>query len=102
MRRLMIESWFSAKLRVLCLIEGHDEVTQDEVVHIFRATDFEAAFHRALDLGRSHETDYPNGDGKIVRWRFERVVTLDQISAADLDGAEVYSEMSDVESPRVL
>ncbi len=92
----MAELWFSASVRILCLIEDEGATTQDQCVHIFRATDWDDAFGRALHLGRSHEKDYLNGDGKRVRWRLDRVATLDMIRAPDLDGAEVFSQMSEV------
>lgn len=61
---------------------------------MFRAAGWEQAFRRALELGRSHERDY--GDGDRVRWRLDRILTLDMIGAPDLDGAEVFSALSDV------
>ncbi len=91
-------TWFSAPMRLAILVEGRDESTsQDTVVHIFRADDQDSAFGRALELGRSHENEYSNGDGERVRWRFDRVLTVDALSAEGLDGAEVYSALSDPE-----
>lgn len=92
----MADQWFSASVRVLCLIEGVVSTTHDTSVHIFRATDWDHAFERALGLGRGHERDYINGDGERVRWRLDRVSTLDMIRNPDLDGVEVFSNMSEV------
>jgi hypothetical protein len=92
----MTDQWFATSLRLVCLVEGYGATTQETSVHIFRATDWDNAFDRALALGRSHEQDYLNGEGEQVRWRLDRVSTLDMIRAPDLEGAEVFSEMSDV------
>ena len=83
-------------MRVVCVIEGYTDSTQDELVHIFRANDWEDAFARTLELGRGHEQDYTNGEGELVRWRLDRILTLDRIRARKLDGAEVFSSMSEV------
>lgn len=65
-------------------------------MHVFRADGFEEAFGRALELGRvRHEMDYLNGYGQSVRWRLDRILTLDELRE-DLDGAEVFSTLSDV------
>jgi hypothetical protein len=61
-------------------------------VHVFKASDGDRAFERALALGRAHEQEYTNGDGQRVRWRFVEVGTLDLVQVPELDGAEVYSE----------
>jgi hypothetical protein len=83
-------------MRLVILVEGEGATSQDEVVHVFRADDWDVAFQRALALGRSHECDYKNGCEQRVRWRLDRILTLDMIRASDLDGAEVFSALSDV------
>jgi hypothetical protein len=90
------QQWFSASMRLVILVEGEGATSQDEVVHVFRADDWDVAFQRAQALGRSHERDYENGDGQRVRWRLDRLLTLDLIRASDLDGAEVFSALTDV------
>ena len=94
----MSEQWFEASMRVVVLVDGEGQTSEDEVAHIFRAVGWDAAFERALALGRRHEAEYLNGDGARVRWRLERVLTLDLLSVDDLDGAEVYSTLREVES----
>jgi hypothetical protein len=89
--------WYAAQVRVVCLVEGAEvgePVLQDESVHIFRAASRESGFQRALELGRGQETEYCNSDGQVVRWRLAQVLTLDEIAAVDLDGAEVHSRLS--------
>ena len=92
----MDEQWFSASMRIVCLIEHDGATSQDERVHIFRAEDWDEALRRAIELGRTHETDYVNADGERVRWRLDRVLTLDMLRAEQLDGAVVFSSASDV------
>jgi hypothetical protein len=89
--------WWSAKVRVLCLVENSDPTDtclQDETVVVFRADDEASAFERALALGRERELEYLNGDGDRVRWRLARVLKLTRVNADDLDGAEIHSELS--------
>src|SRR5690242_12000394 len=93
----MSAGWFSAKVRVICLVEGAGATMQDESVHVFRASGVDGAFARALQLGREQEGEYLNSDGERVRWRFDRVLTLDALGAEDLDGVEVHSELGPAE-----
>ncbi len=68
-----------------------------DCVHVFRAGDWDAAFRRALELGRLHEEEYQNEAGEAVRWVLAEVISLDRVRSASLDGAEVYSEITEVE-----
>jgi hypothetical protein len=89
----MPSEWWAACVHIVCLIEGTGASMVDDAVHVFQAADREAAFQRALELGRQHETEYLNGEGQRVRWRLERVLTLDTVRVDSLDGAEVYSSL---------
>jgi Domain of unknown function (DUF4288) len=88
--------WFSALLRLVYFVNDaqQEELLQDDLVHVFRASDRDSAFLPALELGRAHETEYVNHERAIVQWRFERVVKLQRISAESIDGAEVSSSLS--------
>ena len=83
-------------MRLVILVEGDVATSQDEVVHVFRADDWDVAFQRALALGRSHGCDYKKFRGQGVRWRLERILTLDMVRVSDLDGAEVFFALSEV------
>jgi hypothetical protein len=72
------------------LIERVGAVDSWDEIFVFRAADRSAAFQRALEIGRNREESFVNGDGDWVVWRFAEVVTLDELRADDLDGAEVY------------
>ena len=50
-------SWFSASL--------------------LRASDWDKAFERALEIGKGREETYTNSDGESVVWRFAEVVHLE-------------------------
>ena len=89
-------SWFSARVRLVLLIEGAGARGYADSVFVFRAADFDDAFQRALALGRKQEQEYVGGEGKRVRRRLKEVISLDILRADDLDGAEVYSEPVDL------
>jgi hypothetical protein len=88
--------WFSTKVRLLALVEGGGTSQVADSIHVFRSTDWDAAFERALQIGQSHEREYRNAEGARVRWRLHSVVTLDAIDTTELDGAEVHSMFTDV------
>lgn len=92
-----IGDWFSAKLRLLRLVQDADPDLAMEVIHVFRAREFDDAFQRALALGRGHENEYKNDEGKTVQWRLKEVGSSDLLRPQEIDGAEVHSEMVDSE-----
>lgn len=83
--------WFSACLRVMCLIEDAGGVKYQDDIVVITATDWEEARRKAIAHGRSRETRYTNIRGKPVRWAFERVVTLVELGGI-FDGSEIYSQ----------
>lgn len=87
-------SWYAAKLRFVVLLETTGAEDGEDSTYLLRSDSFEAAFARALELGRAAETEYLGGTGERVRWRFKEVVTLDVLQAADLDGVEVHSQFT--------
>jgi hypothetical protein len=60
---------------------------------VFRARDFVHAFARALEIGRTHETEYLNSQKRKVRWALVRIDAVDRVGRR-LDGAEVASRLS--------
>jgi hypothetical protein len=85
-------AWFSACVRLAVLVEGIGINSYWQSVFVFRSSTRDEAFVRALELGLSLETTYPNAEGHEVRWRLAEVQTLDELASDDIDGAEVYSE----------
>lgn len=49
-----------------------------------------------MEIGRNREESYANGEGDRVVWRFAEVVTVDELRADDLDGAEVQCPVEGV------
>lgn len=91
-------TWFSAKTRCICLIEGIGGISQMDSIYIFRAPSFREAKNTAIILGRQAENEYTNADGQCVRWKLKEILTLDEIENQKLDGAEVYSESIDIQN----
>jgi len=95
-------SYYSAKLHVVCLVDDANtyeeySYTSDYPIVIFKATDFEDAFQKALRLGKDQEHQYKNGNGADVRWALNAVEAL-YFLGDDIDGVEVGS-MMDVYHP---
>ena len=97
----MTDDWFSAQLRHVCFVGNEGGVSSETCVHVFRASGRDEAFARALALGHDshHEVEYRNGAGELVHWRFERVMTLDNLGTGDLEGREVHSKLEDLDPP---
>jgi hypothetical protein len=77
-------SWFSAKLRIVRMIDGPSTDMFDDCVFTFRAADFATAFDRAVDLGRAREQEYVNGHQERVLWRLVEVVSLNLLGSGEL------------------
>ena len=87
------DQWFSAKIRLACLINPKGLVGYRDSIYIFQSYDFEDAFKRALAIGKSQETSYLNADQQPVKWKLKEIISLDIVGSASLEsGTEVYSE----------
>ena len=53
MRESQDAHWFSTKVRLVCLIEPIGAVRYMDSVYVFCSADFQTAFKRALELGKS-------------------------------------------------
>ena len=97
----MTDVWFSAQLCRVCFVGAEGGVTSETCVHLLRATGRDEAFARAQALGHDseHEMEYLNGADERVQWRFDRVVTLDELGTGNLDGREVHSQFHDLDPP---
>ena len=89
-------NWFSAKIRMACLIEPKGGHRYGDSVFLFQSTDFDSAFKKALEIGRQHEETYLNAEEQRVMWKLKEIISLDIIISKSLDGAEVYSEPVDL------
>jgi hypothetical protein len=88
----MKNTWFSGKVRFAVIIETRGLDCYYDSVYLFRATDFETAFQRIIEIGRNNEQSYSNIDNQQVVWKLSEVISLDIIRSKSLDGAEIYSE----------
>jgi hypothetical protein len=85
--------WYAAVVVVRARIDNtwQDDNLIDHQVRLLQASDAEAAYARALDLGKAAEHSYKNRDGEMVSWEFVGLADLDLIQAAAIeDGLEVY------------
>ena len=85
--------FYSARLLYVILVAdgpGRKRNHYDETVIVFRARDQAHAFERALEIGRSHETDYLNDKQQRVRWALTEIIAVDWIGRA-VNGKEVSS-----------
>ena len=94
--------WFSARVRLVCLIEGTGASDYMDSVVTFRANGFDDALHRAIELGRREEKEYLNVEKKRVVWRLKEITSLDKIPGETLDGAEVHCEISEIPETDVV
>jgi len=88
------QNWYAAKLRFIVLLEKTGSEHVEDSLFLLRSDSFEAAFARALEIGRVAEREYVGGTGERVRWRLKEIVTLDVLQAAELDGVEVHSQFT--------
>jgi hypothetical protein len=84
--------WHSAKLRFVIMVEPDPSNELKDCVYLFRATDFRAAFERAIILGEGAQSEYLNTYGQRVIWRFMEVRSLDVVVSDTLDGAEICAD----------
>lgn len=90
------ENWFSVRLLFVSDIEGavNDERLCEESIVVVKAADEESARLAAERVAVTNESEYPNDQGEKVRWRFVRVLEIQDLCEATLThGAEVWSKM---------
>ena len=91
-------AWFGVKLRMVVLVEGIGATSVNDGVFVVWADEWEEVLQTALKLGREQESEYLNGDGQRVRWRFAEVLQIHSSSIRDgdeIEGQEVMTEFLD-------
>ena len=85
--------WYTAVIVLQARVgDGwQDEFLLDHQVHFIHATDPEAAFARALALGKAEALVYRNDRGESVSWEFAGLADLEELTADPSDGVEVWS-----------
>lgn len=88
-----VATWFSAKLRIVSLIEGLGSHFNDDSIYAFQATDFDEAFDKAVSIGRAREREYVNMEQERVHLRLVEVSSLNLLGTGKFgDAVDVYSE----------
>lgn len=86
-------TWFSAKIRIVSLIEGLGSHFHGDSVYVFHATDFDEALDRAVSIGRAREREYVNMEQERVHRRLVEVSSLNLLGAGTFgDAVDVHSE----------
>lgn len=83
---------FVAVLILEAVVRGPspEEPLFEQQIHVFDAADPEAAYQRAVFLGKSEELSYRNPDGEKVEWTFRGLHDLQELAPSP-DATEVYS-----------
>lgn len=92
----MADRWFLALLVVRSRVQSEmpDESLADVQYRLVNASDPEAAYTRALELGRWEGQSYRNDQGQEVRWEFLGLRDLRELSDGQpVDGSEIFSEL---------
>ncbi|MBX3503324.1 MAG: DUF4288 domain-containing protein [Alphaproteobacteria bacterium] len=85
--------WYSAKLRMVRMIDAPVDDMFDDQVHTFRSTDFDAAHARAIRLGRAEESSFVNWNDQRAQWRLAQILSLNLLGSGELgDAIDVHSE----------
>lgn len=94
------EGWYSAMLCFLYIDSVRGQVMQDDGIFLARARSFKDAFKKFLVVGRQKETSYKNMEGHDIKVVLAEILTIDKIPD-DLDGAEVHSDLQEIEDPEI-
>ena len=87
--------WFTAWLVMECEVVGADPLC-DEQLRLIEASDAEAAYVKAVEIGAEEEHSYENPDGDIVRWVFKGLSNLEEVMADSIEsGTEIWSTIHD-------
>ncbi len=89
-------SWYVAELIVSCRVgkSPKGRTLYDRQVKVLRASTHEAAYQRALKLGKEENHSYKNSAGEKVFWRFVGLGNLEVLQDKEIsDGTEVYSRL---------
>jgi hypothetical protein len=90
-------NWSLAKIvyRIVCG-DGNHVAQFDEQLRLIGAADKHEAFEKAVTIGRQEEDTFRNHMEQLVQWQFVNVSELYRLNEL-LDGAEIYSRISEVD-----
>ena len=89
-------SWFSARLLFESEVRDDQQVDPlcEESIRMIEANDKLEAERRAEEVGTANEHEYLNDHGVAVRWRFVRVMEIQDLCESTIShGTEVYSRV---------
>jgi hypothetical protein len=94
------QRWYSGTLRFFTVTAAEGRVDGEDSIYLVRASDWEEAFRRFLEIGYKKETTYKNWLEQETRVRFISIRTMDVLDEEDLDGIEVSCVPLDGEDPQ--
>ena len=98
-----LQYWYIATLVIASKVEDGLEVqTCEEQIRAIRAPNAEAAYEKALAIGKSEETTYQNMYGQTVTWEFVGLDDLDELDNTMHDGVEIRSRLFGHQTPSSL
>jgi hypothetical protein len=89
--------WYLAKIvfQIICG-DGNHIAQFDEQLRLISAGDEDEAFEKARTIGKNEEDSFYNMKQQLVQWQFVNVSELYHLSEL-IDGAEMYSRISEVD-----
>ena len=88
--------WYVAELIVVCRVRksSKGKALYDCQIKVLRADDHEAAYRRALQLGKNENHSYKNSADETVYWRFAGLANLQELLDEEIsDGTEIHSRL---------
>jgi hypothetical protein len=91
-----MRGWYSARLLFEAEVEGDgsDDILCEESIRLIEADSDNDAEQKAAEVGAQAQHEYVNDDGHTVRWRFRRVLDVQDLCESRIvHGMEVFSNM---------
>ncbi len=103
----MRKKWFVTTIILKCEIAGEPSIANEwtctEQVYMLREENRDAAYERALILGKSQETIYLNDEGQQVSWIFVGLEDLEELDDEIIkDGTEIWGRVFHTNDPDSL
>ena len=92
-----VMKWYLAKIVFQIICGDGNHIPQfDEQLRLISAVNEGEAFEKASEIGRNEQDSFYNLKQQLVRWNFINVLELYHLTEL-IDGAEVYSRISEVD-----
>lgn len=88
--------WYVAEMIVRCRVGKSPgrKTLYDKQIKVLRASHGEAAYERALELGKAENHSYKNSVGQKVYWEFVGLGNLELLQEKKIsDGTEIHSRL---------